>query len=138
MNKPCAEGCQTPTPCGDLVPDCTASRLPDVTLTDDETRGALGSVMGRDLSGIISFDEALQRAGEEDGHPEAKTVQVILGSADADRLHWGTGVKLYYAIEWSGVSISVSGPVGSSPRYVEKTWGTVIDAHSGPFIVGGG
>ncbi len=125
--------------CRQLVPWCTASRLPDVTLTHDHTFGALGSVDGLDLTGVLSFDDALVRAGTYDHLPEATTVQVVLGSADADALHWGQGTNLYYAIDWGGVCNDL-GPTGSpsAPACVPTTWGTVIDAHTGAFVVSGG
>ena len=72
----------TITPCSELLAGCQAIRLPNITLTAGETDGALQPVTGMDLTGIISFDEALRRAGQEDGHAEAKTVQVVLGSAE--------------------------------------------------------
>jgi len=90
-------------------------------------------------SGLISFNDALGRAGEEDPWTHAKTVQVILGSADADSLHWGHGENLYYAIEWGGVCVGLEGAYGqpSTHSCAAKTWGTVIDAHTGAFIVSG-
>ena len=127
------------TPCQQLVSWCTASRLPDVTLTDGHTSGALGPVDGLDLRGVLSFDDALERAGAYDHLPEATTVQVIFGSANADALHWGRGTNLYYAIVWSGVCGEL-GPTGppAGPTCVPITYGTVIDAHSGAFVVSGG
>src|SRR6266540_4076749 len=68
--------------CEEVIPDCHADRLPDLVLTGDQTSGALDSVDGFSMDGIISFDQALTRAWEEDGH-RSKTVQVILGLADA-------------------------------------------------------
>jgi hypothetical protein len=76
------------TPCQDVDPDCHAERLPDLVLQGDQTSGALESVDGFDLDGIIDSDQALRRAWEEDGQGDADTVQVILGSADATKLHW--------------------------------------------------
>jgi hypothetical protein len=132
------------TPCTQLVPNCQAVRLQDITLTDGATHGALGPVDGMDLGGIISFDDALRRAGAEDGYPDAETVQVTLGSANADDLHWGHGTNLYYVVDWEGVCIQGSGPSPvsgesppSQPACGASDWGTVIDAHSGGFIVGG-
>ena len=141
-----------PTPCGQVVPGCHVKRLPNKTLHNGKTSGALGSVDGFDLSGTISFDAALRRAAHEDGiHNDARSVQVILGSADADSLHWGHGKRLYYAIDWSGVlncpfggafvgpSPGPSGgAVGPSPDSCSKGHsGTVIDAKTGSFIVSG-
>jgi hypothetical protein len=104
----------------------------------------LRSVDGFDLDGIISFDEALRRAGQEDGfHADADSVRVILGSANADQLHWGKGKRLYYGIDWAGVCIyPISHGLGYSPppggeRCMSGTWGTVIDARTGEFIVSG-
>jgi hypothetical protein len=130
------------TSCADLVPNCQATRLPDQTLIGAQTSGALKSVGGMDLTGIISFDEALRRAGAEDGHPDATTVQVTLGSADADEQHWGHGTNLYYGIDWGGVcQIPIGARIHPSTEPTESctqgTWGTVIDAHTGEFIVGG-
>ena len=77
----------------------------------------------------------------------AKTVQVVLGSADATPLHWGTGHRLYYGIEWTGICVPSLGPylptpppgVPSSPRPScgATTWGIVIDATTGAFVVEG-
>jgi hypothetical protein len=130
------------TPCSEIIPDCTAKRLPDLTLTDGATDGALGPVDGMDTSGLISFDDALFRGGYEgSGMTHPKTVRVVLGSADADRLRWGHGTNLYYAIEWRGGCILGPGgpprPTPAPPRCFTGTSGTVIDAHTGEFIVGG-
>jgi hypothetical protein len=96
------------------------------------------------LEGIISFDEALQRAWDEDGRVDAKTVQVTLGSADAKALHWGGESGLYYGIDWGGVCVALHGPLllspspGPSPSAcIVTTWGTAIDARTGAFVVGG-
>jgi hypothetical protein len=134
----------SPMPCRQIDPKCQAERLPDVVLTGSQTDGALDSVDGFSLEGIISSDEALKRAWEEDGQG-SKTVQVVLGSADALKLHWGDQPGLYYAIEWGGVCIwPMGGPIPPpnasptpTPTCFERTWGTVIDAHTGAFIVGG-
>ncbi len=75
-------------------------RLPDVVLRNGETLGALGPVDGFDLEGILSSDQALRIGGAEAADMHGKEVRVVLGSADADRLHWGHGTNLYYAIEW--------------------------------------
>src|SRR3954447_3086058 len=64
-----------PRPCQELVPGCQATRLPDATLAAGETRGALGPTTGMSTSGLISFNDALGRAGEEDPWTHAKTVQ---------------------------------------------------------------
>jgi hypothetical protein len=129
------------TACSPLIPLCKAKRLPNVILRDGQTSGALGSVDGFDLKGIISFDQAMLRAWQED-RKEAKTVQVILGSADADKLGWGHGRRLFYAIKWGGVCVRLPGPaLGPSasppPSCSVRMWGTVIDAKTGAFIVGG-
>jgi hypothetical protein len=128
--------------CGADIPQCDVKRLPDLTLTNGQTDGALGPVDGMETSGLISFDDALRRAVEEDGIPGGKTVRVVLGSADADQLNWGSGTNLYYAIEWSGVCTAWShvGVPGVSPKPPGCTLGqegTVIDAKTGAFIVSG-
>ncbi len=65
----------------------------------------------------------------------------MLGSADADALHWGNGTNLYYAIVWGGVCIDVrpTGPTRPTgkPTCVAGTWSTVVDAHTGAFVVSG-
>ncbi len=123
------------TPCWEVLPGCTAIRLPDLVLTDGQNLGAFGSVDGFDLSGIISSDEALRLSGDLHG----KEVRVVLGSADADRLHWGLGTNLYYGVEWGGVCIPISRPPGSSPlrRCGMTTYSVVIDAHTGSSPVEG-
>ncbi len=111
-----------------------------MTLADGDTLGALESVEGLDQTGILSFDEALKRVGTYDHVPDATTVRVVLGSADADALHWGMGTNLYYVIEWGGVCTSVTGPTAGSSgsaTCTRGTWGTVIDAHTGAFVVSG-
>jgi hypothetical protein len=127
------------TPCHQLIDWCHATRLPDLTLTGNETSGALGSTDGFDLTGLLSFDQALKRDGNEDHLPQATTVQVFLGSADADTLHWGHGTNLYYAIEWGGVCVPVGGPSGITnlPSCMPARWGTVVDATTGEFVVSG-
>jgi hypothetical protein len=105
--------------------------------------GALGSVAGINLRGIISFDDALRLGGPEAVGMHGKTVRVVLGSADADRLHWGHGTNLYYAIEWGGVCVTADGPAplpGQTPPppgCAATSWSTVIDAHTGDFVVEG-
>jgi len=133
------------TPCEDVFPGCHATRLPNLILTGSQTSGAFKSVDGFSLKSIISFDEALRRAGG--GWNDAKTVQVVLGSADATPLRWGTGWRLYYGIEWTGICVPSHGPylptpppgVSPLPRpsCFATTWGTVIDATTGVFVVEG-
>jgi hypothetical protein len=131
---------EAPTPCEEVIPGCTAERLPDLTLTGDATDGALRPVT-EPIGDVISFDEALGAAGREDGHPDAETVQVVLGSADAKALHWDSlcdsACDFFYGITWSGVCIQAIGPIGGPTGCATGDWGTVIDAHTGTFIVGG-
>jgi len=124
--------------CESLIPECVMERLPDRTLTGDERDGALGPV-GQLPEGLISFDDALLRAWAEDGHA-AKSVQVVLGTSDA----WDSESDYFYAIKWFGVcSLPIGGgrPGVSHPPYTcppeGETWGTVIDAFTGAFVVGG-
>jgi hypothetical protein len=62
---------------------------------------------------------------------------------DADALHWGDGTNLYYVVEWTGVCVPVAGPSwtptgGSAPSSgCDGSAGTVLDAHTGRFIVTG-
>jgi hypothetical protein len=46
--------------CEDVDPRCQAQRLPDITLRGTETDGALDSVDGFSLEGIISSQPSLQ------------------------------------------------------------------------------
>jgi len=124
----------TLTPCSQLVPGCDAKRLPDITLTGQATDGAMKSADGFDTGGIMSFDEALHRDSELEHHSDAKTVRVELGSSDA----WGPEAKLYYAIDWGGVCFDTTVTSGGTPdTCVPGTFSTVIDAHTGKFIVSG-
>jgi hypothetical protein len=128
--------------CESLIPECVMERLPDRTLTGDEHEGALGPI-GQLPEGLISFDDALIRAWAEDGHAGAKSVQVVLGTADTSKIHWDSNSDYFYSISWSGTcegSISRR-PGGSYPPDTcppeAQTWGTIIDAYTGAFIVGG-
>lgn len=127
----------TSTRCESLIPECRMERLPDRILTGDEQLGALRA-LERVPEGIITFDDALVQAWTEDGHT-ASAVQVVLGSAEPSGLNWETTSKLFYAVIWHDVCLSPGGRPGSSapPRCVESTWGTIIDAQTGAFIVGG-
>jgi len=126
-----------------VVPNCHAKRLPNLTLRGKSKSGALGPVR-ESLEGTISFDQALAAAGREDGHAEAQTVQVILGSADPNAMQWQSKGDLFYAINWGGVLLCpigvrdfISPPSSPINRCRKGVWGTVIDAHTGAFIVGG-
>ena len=127
----------TLTPCSEVIPGCTAKRLPDIELAGKDSDGALQSVDGFDTSGIMSFDEALRRDGELEHHSDAKTVRVTLGSADAAKVNWAHG-PLYYDIEWGGICFDGQPTSGGSPNTcIPGTFGTVIDARTGAFIVSG-
>ena len=123
-------------PCNQVIPECHAQRLPNRILHGDEQKGALHSADGFNQHGLISFDAALERAWAEDGH-SARVVQVVLGSANADKLHWGHGSRLYYGIWWSGVHTCTNGTSQSSPSCGLQDMATVIDAKTGAFVVGG-
>lgn len=84
---------------------------------------------------MLSFDEALEMAWRSDYRGGSKTVQVILGASDA----WGTGTDLYYGVKWGGVCPMDTGPAGSPSGApdCDGVWGTVLDAHTGEFIVSG-
>ena len=99
-------------------------------------------VDGFDLSGILSFDQALKR-GWSWGHIESKTIRVVLGSANAGPLHWGTGRHLYYAVEYEGTCEDISHPTGGtgpSPfaTCVPGHQSEVINAHTGQVLGAGG
>jgi len=133
---------RTETRCVTLVPDCRLKRLPDRILTAGERLGALGPVVGPVPRNFISFDQALARAWHEDGHGDATAVQVTLGTADAAANHWPSQSRYFYGIIWSGVCpIMIGGrirpPSLPSPAPCDDTWGTVIDATNGAFVVGG-
>jgi hypothetical protein len=136
-------GTVSPTPCEQLIPDCHAQRLPDLFLSEDtpapDGTQALGSVSGP-TDGVIGFDQALIRAWAEDGNRDAKTVQVVLGSADGEAMHWQTSHTLFYGITWGRVTECPAGgnPHASGPPpCVIGVAGTIIDALTGDFIVGG-
>jgi hypothetical protein len=123
-------------PCDEVIPDCRARRLANVVLRIGAADGSLFSVDGLDTSGVLTFDEALHAAWKNDFRGESDTVQVILGAADV----WGTEAGLYYAVKWGGVCAVDSGPaddVSASPYSCDRVWGTVIDAHTGEFVVSG-
>jgi hypothetical protein len=62
----------------------------------------------------------------------------VLGSANADQLHWGHGSRLYYGVWWTGVRICpAGGRIGGSGSCGLGNWATVIDAKTGAFVVGG-
>jgi hypothetical protein len=134
------------TPCSQLIPDCHAERLPNLVLSPDspapDGTQALGSVTGP-TDGVIGFDQALIRAGEEDGHGDATTVQVVLGSADPEAMHWETSDRLFYGVAWGGTrqcghgGMALSSPRTPTPNCFIVTAGTIIDALTGAFIVGG-
>lgn len=95
------------------------------------------SIDGLDTTGITGFDQALEHNGYLGG---GKTVQVILGAADADELHWGTGTNLYYAIRFEG-SCPIApgnGPGGYEPPPgafdCDATTISVVDARSGESV----
>ncbi len=133
------------TPCEDVAPDCRAKRLPDVSLSEEKPRvegvEALGPV-DQPLEVIISFDQALAAAWQEDAQA-AETVRVVLGSADSQAMHWESSGDLFYGIVWTGVCITRHGGTRIGSSSPEPTgcsrgdWGTIIDAHTGAFIVGG-
>jgi hypothetical protein len=128
------------TPCEEVIPECHAERLPNLILgpgTPDPDGGALGPVTGS-LEGVISFDEALRRAWKEGGYPGAKTVQVVLGSADPQSMHWDSDNELFYGIEWGGTCEYPSSIIEGPPATcVPVKAGTIIDALTGDFVVAG-
>ena len=134
---------RTTTSCTTLLPDCRIKRLPDRTLTAGERSGALGPIVGAVPTNLITFDRALARAWAEDGHGDATAVQVTLGTADAAADHWPSNSRYFYGIEWFGVCPFLIGggrirqPSSPSPAPCDQTWGTVIDATNGAFVVGG-
>jgi len=130
------------TPCEQIIPDCPAERLPNVILvegTPAPAELALGPVTGS-IEGTIDFDEALRRAWQEDGH-KAKTVQVVLGSADAESMNWDSENHLFYGVIWGGVCLESSSLFPPSPgeddTCAATTAGTILDAYTGQFVVGG-
>lgn len=46
------------------------------------------------------------------------------------------GTNLYYGVKWGGVCSMEFGPAGGPPD-CDGVWGTVLDAHTGEFIVSG-
>jgi hypothetical protein len=129
-----------PTPCDQILEGCIARRLNNVVLHGDEEVGAFGPIDGLDATDVIGFDEALATAGANDLRAdEAETVQVVLGRADAERLHWGSGgASLFYAVKWGGVHLPCFGPAGCPNPPQLGTWTSVIDATTGRWIGSGG
>jgi len=121
-----------------MVPDCTERRLPNRTLHRAQRFGALRSVDGLDLSGTLTFDQALKR-GWSLGHPHAKTIQVVLGSAAV--ASWeGHHRHLYYLVTFGGTcnpAYGLQSPLPNGKWCSPGSFGTVIDAHTGRFIVSG-
>jgi hypothetical protein len=124
------------TPCSELIPGCTARRLPDVVLTGDDTHGILGSTDGIDMTGVMSSDQALRQVNSSERQPEAKTVRVILGAADPAQAGGGSG--LYYVIEWAGVPEDPSITSDGSPIACIGTEAAILDARSGDYLGGSG
>lgn len=127
------------TPCDQVLEGCVARRLDNVVLRGGAKDGAFGPIDGLDATDVIGFDEALAAAGANDLRADdAETVQVVLGGADAEKLHWGTGgARLFYAVKWGGVEMPLSGPPGFEHPREFGTWTSVIDATTGRWIVGG-
>jgi hypothetical protein len=139
-SAPLALGEDAPaTPCEEVIDGCSARRLDNVVLRGDARDGALRSIDGMDASEVIGFDEALSAAGANDlTEDEAETVQVVLGAADAEELRWGEGgTRLFYAVQWGGVEMFVSGPPGLDHPPEFGTWSTVLDAVTGRYVVSG-
>ena len=130
----------TPTPCDRVVEGCRARRLDNVALRGEEKDGAFGPIDGLDATDVIGFDEALAEAGANDQRgDEAETVQVVLGAANAEELHWGTGgTRLFYAVKWSGVELPCFGPAGCPQPPQLGIWTSVINATTGRWIGSGG
>jgi hypothetical protein len=132
-----------PTSCGDVIPGCEAGRLENVVLRGGETDGVLFSVDGLNVGSILSFDEALEAGWNNGYRGGGKTVQVILGAADADRLRWGHGTSLYFAVEWEGACpmMAANGPPGyerpAGEFECDATIGTILDARTGEHVVTG-
>jgi len=129
----------TARPCKEIGLSCSAERLPNRILQGEDHDGALGPVDGMSLKGILTFDQALRR-GWYFYHPDSKTIQVVLGSANAARWHWGRGRHLYYAIEYGGVcepfSVTAGAPTPIPPCF-EGDGSAVIEARTGRFIGAG-
>jgi hypothetical protein len=129
----------SPTPPSQLTPDCKAERLPNLVLSEGipapDGVQALGPVTGP-TDGVIGFDQALIRACEEEGYRNATTVQVVLGSADPTARHWDTGARLFYGVAWRMKQCS-GGTLSLTFQCSTVTAGTILDAFTGAFIVGG-
>ena len=124
----------TGTPCGRIIENCSARRLPNVVLRDGETDGAFFSVDGLDTTGILSFDEALVAGWKTGWIGGGKTVQVLLGASDV----WEPGAHLYYAVEWGGTcGFPDAGPGTYETGPCDIAVSTVVDAGSGEHVVTG-
>jgi hypothetical protein len=134
-------GTLSATPPDQLIPDCEGDRLPNLVLSEGipapDGVQALGPVTGP-TDGVIGFDQALIRACEEDGYRNATTVQVVLGSADPKARHWDAAARLFYGVAWGGMKqCSIGGILLLTPQCSTVTAGTILDAFTGAFIVGG-
>ncbi len=127
--------------CEQLGKPCSMPRLPSVLLRPGQpapTPAPLG-LLTQSQAAIVKItpDGALQIAWEQDPHPDASAVQVILGATDPSA-NWASEHPIIYNIRWVDTCTPIEGPPGASlpPCYV-RDWYTSIDAATGEFIVGG-
>jgi hypothetical protein len=127
------------TQCSEVVPGCTATRLPDLVLHGSEQLGVLGPIDGISFdSATISSDQALA-AGAHEGvvlGGRNSTVRVVLGSADRDALQAGSGTGFYYALQWTNVCAPLYS-VGTDRPCRFHEWTTVVDALRGREVTSG-
>jgi hypothetical protein len=126
------------SPCAEVNnPGCPIKTLDPVTLTDQNPKFGnlpLGPARGK---AVISPDQAIVIAWNEDARPDAATRQAVLGTADPS--DWGIQHPLVYEIVWTNVCVPIFGPRGRNlPACAPgQTWETVIDATTGEFVVSG-
>jgi hypothetical protein len=89
---------------------------------------------------LITTDQALAIAWDEDAQPSASSRQVVLGMSDPS-VSWALEHPVVYIVRWFDVCVPLWGLPSDHPTdlptCVVSEWDTVLDAYSGEFVVGG-
>jgi hypothetical protein len=132
-------GCRQP------VGNCPIRTLQSVVLTKDhpiEGKLALRPFDRADAKAVvISSDEAIALAWDEDAQPSATSREAVLGNADP-AVSWGSEHPVVYAVRWFDACVPL---IGNSPdefptpqpTCLVAEWDTILDAYTGEFVVGG-
>jgi hypothetical protein len=93
-----------------------------------------GPCLSEDEPGLITCQEALQRADEEEGRSGASGIEA--------RLDWysarpGEARVRVWVVTYQGVQLIPLGRPGSAPACIVDDWDVVIDATTGDFLVAG-